>query len=114
MTGSENYLEKPVEEDIDPNIKGSISPGCWQVFIDIAQRCLKHEPDERPTMHEVDLRLQHALLLQEQADISNPLGDYIIMSKTIINPHENIIKKVETDSYCMPENISDLEDTLRG
>nr|KYP35439.1 Receptor-like protein kinase ANXUR2 [Cajanus cajan] len=85
MTSSGNYLEKPVEEDIDPNIKGQIATKCWQVFIDITQRCLKHEADERPTMGEVDLELGHALLLQEQADISNTDGEYILLSKTIIN-----------------------------
>ena len=40
------FLEKPVEEEIDPNIKGKIVPDCWQVFIDIMVRCWDYEPDE--------------------------------------------------------------------
>ncbi|KAK7345669.1 hypothetical protein VNO77_16277 [Canavalia gladiata] len=40
-------------------------------FIDIIQICLNCEPDERPTMGEVEVTLEHALLLQELADIRN-------------------------------------------
>ncbi|KAL2329839.1 hypothetical protein Fmac_017420 [Flemingia macrophylla] len=76
-----NYLENPVEEDIDPTIAGRIAPECWQVLIDITKRCLQHEADERPIMGEVDLKLQHALWLQEQADISNTTGEYIFIGR---------------------------------
>ncbi|KAL2329807.1 hypothetical protein Fmac_017388 [Flemingia macrophylla] len=73
-----NYVaEREFMEDhidfnkIDPRIKGKIAPECWQVFIDIALRCLNSEADERPTMGEVKVELEHALSLQEQADITN-------------------------------------------
>ncbi|KHN37923.1 Receptor-like protein kinase ANXUR2 [Glycine soja] len=79
------FLEKPVEEKIDANIKGEIAPECWQVFIDIAHRCVKHEPDERPIIGEVEVELEHALLLQEQADITNTNGEYSLLSKTVID-----------------------------
>ena len=79
-------LEKPVEEKIDPNIKGKIAPECWQVFIDITRKCVKYEAHERPTMGEVEVELEHALSLQEQADITNTIiGEYTLLSKTIIN-----------------------------
>ncbi|KAL2336637.1 hypothetical protein Fmac_011083 [Flemingia macrophylla] len=74
-----------VEENIDENIKGKIAPQCWQVFIDITRRCIKIEPDERPTMGEVEVELEHALSLQEQADISNTDGHYILLSETIVD-----------------------------
>ncbi|KAL2336640.1 hypothetical protein Fmac_011086 [Flemingia macrophylla] len=74
-----------VEENIDENIKGKIAPQCWQVFMDITQRCIKIEPDERPTMGEVEVELEHALSLQEQADISNTDGHYILLSETIVD-----------------------------
>ncbi|BAT83242.1 hypothetical protein LR48_Vigan03g014700 [Vigna angularis] len=81
----EEKFEMPVEEKVDPKIKGKITPESWQVFIDIVQGCLKYEADERPTMGEVEVQLEHALLLQEQADITNIHGDYVLLSKTIIN-----------------------------
>ncbi|XP_014497662.1 receptor-like protein kinase FERONIA [Vigna radiata var. radiata] len=81
----EEVFERPVEEKVDPKIKGKITPESWQVFIDILQGCLKYEVDERPTMGEVELQLEHTLSLQEQADITNIHGDYVLLSKTIIN-----------------------------
>lgn len=80
-----NFLEKPVEENIDPIIRGNIAPECWQVFIDITVRCLKLEPDERPTIGEVEVELEHALSLQEKADFRHTDGHYTLLSKTIIN-----------------------------
>ncbi|KAK7340677.1 hypothetical protein VNO77_21387 [Canavalia gladiata] len=75
----------PVEEIIYPNIKGNTAPECWQVFIDITQRCLKYEPDEQPTMGEVEVQLEHALSLQEQADMRNTNAAYTLFSTTIID-----------------------------
>nr|XP_007139444.1 hypothetical protein PHAVU_008G030000g [Phaseolus vulgaris]ESW11438.1 hypothetical protein PHAVU_008G030000g [Phaseolus vulgaris] len=80
------FLEKPLEENIDLEIKGKIVPECWKVFIDIMQRCVDSEAEERPTMGEVEVQLQYALSLQEQADITNIHHHYILLSKTIINP----------------------------
>ncbi|KHN37936.1 Receptor-like protein kinase ANXUR2 [Glycine soja] len=84
MAAERKRMEKPVEENIDSNIKGKIAPECWQVFTDIMVRCLEYEPDERPAMGEVEVELEHALSLQEQADITNTDGDYTLLSKTII------------------------------
>ncbi|BAT83215.1 hypothetical protein LR48_Vigan03g001000 [Vigna angularis] len=78
--------EKCIEENIDPKIKGEIAPECWQVFIDIALRCINKQPDERPAMGEVEVELELALLLQEQADITNIASDYTLLSKTVIIP----------------------------
>ncbi|KAL9297311.1 hypothetical protein ACSQ67_023207 [Phaseolus vulgaris] len=80
------FLEKPLEEKVDASIKGKIAPKCWEVFIDITKRCVMYEPDERPTMGEVEVQLEHALSLQEQADITNTNGDYILFSTTVIHP----------------------------
>lgn len=75
----------PVEENIDPNLKGKIAPECWEVFIDITERCLKFDPDERPAMGEVEVQLELALSLQEEADMRNSCDDYTLLSMTIIN-----------------------------
>ncbi|QCE12738.1 interleukin-1 receptor-associated kinase 4 [Vigna unguiculata] len=82
----EQLLGKCVEENIDPKIKGEIAAECWQVFIDIALRCIKNEADERPAMGEVEVELERALLLQQQADLTNIDMNYTLLSKTIIIP----------------------------
>ncbi|ESW11439.1 hypothetical protein PHAVU_008G030100 [Phaseolus vulgaris] len=86
----EEFLEKPVEENIDLEIKGKIVPECWKVFIDIMQRCVDYEAEERPTMGEVEVQLEYALSLQEQADITNIHHHYILLSKTSTNLLLNI------------------------
>ncbi|KAL2329809.1 hypothetical protein Fmac_017390 [Flemingia macrophylla] len=91
MSEREEFMEKPIEENIDPNIRGRIAPECWLVFIDIILRCVKYEADERPTMGEVEVELEHALTLQEQADITNIDCKYTLLSKFIINLKRNRI-----------------------
>ncbi|KAL9297323.1 hypothetical protein ACSQ67_023219 [Phaseolus vulgaris] len=86
LAAGEPLEKKSVEENIDPKIKGKIAPECWQVFIDIILRCLQNEPDERPTMGEVEVELEHALLLQDQADVTNINSDYTLLSETFIIP----------------------------
>ncbi|XP_047167526.1 receptor-like protein kinase FERONIA [Vigna umbellata] len=83
---SQELMGKSIEENIDLKIKGKIAPECWQVFIDIALKCIEDEPDERPEMGEVEVELELALLLQEQADVTNINSYYTLSSKTIINP----------------------------
>ena len=87
----------PVEDTIDPNIKRNISPECWRVFVDILVRCVQFDPDERPTMGEVEVELEHALSLQEQADIRNTNGHYTLLSKTIINPFSSRANMWDTE-----------------
>ncbi|KAK7295513.1 hypothetical protein RJT34_18422 [Clitoria ternatea] len=82
----EKRQRHPVEENIDPNIKGMIAAACWEVFLDITERCLKFDPNERPAMGEVELQLELAMSLQEEADNRN-IGDdyYTLVSTTIIH-----------------------------
>lgn len=75
----------PVEEIIEKSLIGKIAPACWEVFIDIAERCLKQEPNERPAMGEVEMELEYALTLQEEADASKASGDYVLLSSTIFD-----------------------------
>ncbi|MED6132839.1 hypothetical protein PIB30_022623 [Stylosanthes scabra] len=85
------FLQRfPIEEIIDPTLRGKIAPECWEVFMDVTERCLKLEPDDRPTMGEVEVLLEHALLLQAQADIKKNNVCYSLSSTTIINLGEVI------------------------
>ncbi|QHO14427.1 Receptor-like protein kinase [Arachis hypogaea] len=75
-----------LEETIDPILKGKIAPECCQVFTSVMQRCLQHEPDERPTMGEVEILLENALSLLEQADITTTnAAHYTLLSTTCLS-----------------------------
>ncbi|CAJ1834770.1 unnamed protein product [Sphenostylis stenocarpa] len=58
---TERGFLKPIEEMIDPNIKGKIAPECWEVFVGIMVRCLEYEQNERPAIGEAEVELEHAL-----------------------------------------------------
>ncbi|XP_024626313.1 probable receptor-like protein kinase At5g38990 isoform X2 [Medicago truncatula] len=64
------FLERfPADEIIDPILTRLISPECLAVFVNIMKRCLnREEPNERPSMGEVEVELEHALALQEEAE----------------------------------------------
>ncbi|XP_057436133.1 receptor-like protein kinase ANXUR2 [Lotus japonicus] len=64
-------------KDIDPALIGIIAPECFTVYIDIIDMCLKEDPNERPTMGEVELQLEHALALQHEADNANDTSSII-------------------------------------
>nr|AAR13311.1 serine-threonine kinase [Phaseolus vulgaris] len=98
-------LENPVEERIDPIIKGKIAPDCWQVFVDMMVTCLKYEPDERPTIGEVEVQLEHALSMQEQADITNSNSEYTLLSKTIISLGSEEILTLEENPILNPNTL---------
>ncbi|KAJ1406523.1 Serine-threonine/tyrosine-protein kinase, catalytic domain [Sesbania bispinosa] len=70
------------EEIIDPTLTGKIALECWEVFIDIIDGCLNEEPNERPTMGEVEVELERALTLQLEADARNTGGDHYSLSST--------------------------------
>ena len=103
-------LEKPVEEKIDPNIKGKIAPECWQVFIDIIRKCVKYEAHERPTMGEVEVELEHALSLQEQADITNNINQQWVKLEADERPTMGEVK-VELEHALSLQALADRVNT---
>ncbi|KAI8011823.1 Receptor-like protein kinase FERONIA [Camellia lanceoleosa] len=54
-----------IDQNIDPNLIGKISPECLKEFVNIALRCLLDQADRRPSIDNVVRSLQSALLLQE-------------------------------------------------
>ncbi|XP_057436144.1 probable receptor-like protein kinase At5g38990 [Lotus japonicus] len=74
---TDHIMLKLQAEEIDPALVGNIAPECYAVYIDIIDRCLKHEPDERPTMGEVEVLLEHALTLQLVEDARDTSDDYL-------------------------------------
>ncbi|XP_047963122.1 receptor-like protein kinase FERONIA [Salvia hispanica] len=57
-----------VDRLIDPNLMEQISPACLKVFVGIAGRCLHIQPQGRPSIADVVVGLELALLLQHTKD----------------------------------------------
>ncbi|XP_059624215.1 receptor-like protein kinase FERONIA [Cornus florida] len=54
---------------VDPSVMEQISPHCLRRFVEIANKCLHDQPNERPTMAEIVVRLHSIILeLQGRAD----------------------------------------------
>ncbi|XP_045796059.1 receptor-like protein kinase ANXUR1 isoform X1 [Trifolium pratense] len=65
----DNFWDKFLDaEIIDPILMRLIALPCLEVYMDIAKRCLKSDPNERPAMGEVEVELEHALALQEEEE----------------------------------------------
>lgn len=62
--------ERRLDQLVSSHIREQISPKCLKEFAQIADRCLKSNRKERPTMAEVVVALQLSLTLQEQFDRS--------------------------------------------
>ncbi|GLU10919.1 hypothetical protein SLE2022_276960 [Rubroshorea leprosula] len=58
-----------VHDIIDPFLKGKIAPVCLIEYVEIALNCVYLNPNERPSMGEVEATLELALELQEKADL---------------------------------------------
>ncbi|KAJ1435361.1 Serine-threonine/tyrosine-protein kinase, catalytic domain [Sesbania bispinosa] len=65
------YIKRRLRaEDIDRILAGTIASECLEVYVDIIDSCLKDEPNDRPTMGEVEVELERTLTLQLEADAS--------------------------------------------
>ncbi|GKV51609.1 hypothetical protein SLEP1_g58244 [Rubroshorea leprosula] len=69
-----------IHDIIDPYLKGKLAPACLIEFVEIALSCVHPKASERPSIGEVEVKLELALELQEKADlvmkVVNPQGGY--------------------------------------
>ncbi|XP_028799430.1 receptor-like protein kinase ANXUR2 [Neltuma alba] len=64
-----NSVETGLAEEIfDQGLMGEVAAECWKLYMDITESCMSEDPDERPDMGEVEVLLERALQLQEEAD----------------------------------------------
>ncbi|KAI9112912.1 hypothetical protein K1719_016026 [Acacia pycnantha] len=57
-----------IHETVDPFLKESIAPESLKAYSDMALKCVEDEPNERPSMSEVEWGLEFALNLQESLE----------------------------------------------
>ncbi|XP_044500553.1 receptor-like protein kinase ANXUR1 [Mangifera indica] len=62
-----------LEDIIDPELKGKITPECYNKFVDTAQKCLSENGYQRPSMGDVLWNLEFALQLQENPDAASTI-----------------------------------------
>ncbi|XP_059650050.1 receptor-like protein kinase FERONIA [Cornus florida] len=68
---------------VDPSVKEQISPHCLRRFVEIANKCLNDQPNERPTMAEIVARLNLITLeLQRRAADSDKEQEVIDVGGT--------------------------------
>ncbi|PIN10920.1 Serine/threonine protein kinase [Handroanthus impetiginosus] len=64
-----DYIRKgEVDQIIASNLRDEISSDSLKTFVGVAERCLCHEPKNRPTMSQVVLQLESALEQQENKE----------------------------------------------
>ncbi len=66
--------EGTINQIIDPYLTGKIAPQCFKIYMDIATSCVRTNGTQRPTIGEVEVGLEHALELQESADMDPGIG----------------------------------------
>uniref|UniRef100_A0A2N9GPD9 Protein kinase domain-containing protein n=1 Tax=Fagus sylvatica TaxID=28930 RepID=A0A2N9GPD9_FAGSY len=68
------YWTRKCIREIDPYLTGKIAPECFKIYMDIATSCLRRKGTQRPTICEVEVGLEHALQMQESADLDPGIG----------------------------------------
>ncbi len=66
--------ERTINQVIDPYLTGKVAPECFNIYMDIATSCLRRKGTQRPTICEVEVGLEHALQMQESADLDPGIG----------------------------------------
>ncbi|GKV51055.1 hypothetical protein SLEP1_g57731 [Rubroshorea leprosula] len=111
-----------VHDMIDSFLKGKIAPACLIEYVEIALNCVHLNPNERPSMGEVEVTLELALKLQEKADLvikaDNPHAGYSYDDVSFRVSVEEI-QNWQSYSYCYggdsdAGSASDVEMVFEG
>ncbi|XP_057769747.1 receptor-like protein kinase FERONIA isoform X2 [Salvia miltiorrhiza] len=69
MWAQDKNSKGEVDQIVDLNLRDEISPDSLKIFVELAERCLEDEPNNRPTMSQVVQQLELALEQQESKRI---------------------------------------------
>ncbi|KAH6791934.1 hypothetical protein C2S52_002411 [Perilla frutescens var. hirtella] len=86
-----------VDQIVDLSLRDEISPNSLKTFVDVADRCLEDDPNNRPTMSQVVLQLELALQQQESKQI--------LVSSDVPSSYEETGQSVDTEQ----SSVSDIE-----
>lgn len=71
MWAQERIRNGRVDQIVDSDLRGEISEDSLNTFVEVAKRCLRHEPKERLTMSRVVAQLECALEQQERKGLTH-------------------------------------------
>ncbi|KAL8158164.1 hypothetical protein AgCh_002743 [Apium graveolens] len=99
---------------IDPRIKGLAFHGSLDEFVKIALKCLENGPKDRPTMGEVVVCLESALVVQEQSMAHTLVdgSDVNLNQERMELSLENYMQKQKSKNYGSVANGGYLDATL--
>ncbi|XVF20893.1 hypothetical protein REPUB_Repub12eG0042800 [Reevesia pubescens] len=76
-----------LEQIVDPNLVGDISPLCLKKFSELAERCIRDEKIDRPMMNDVVWGSEFAQQIQEATERNMNRGnDYVITNSSQTSP----------------------------
>nr|GMC57060.1 receptor-like protein kinase FERONIA [Ipomoea batatas] len=95
-----------IDQMFERCLVGQMSPACWKVFVEIAGRCLRREPRQRPDMADVVKNLELAVALQQKAELAlngkTSASINFLKNKERINPKVYCVWNIEN---CKPFTI---------
>ncbi|XP_048128849.1 receptor-like protein kinase THESEUS 1 [Rhodamnia argentea] len=80
-----------IEQIVDPVLAGQINPNSLRKYREVAEKCLREEDQERPSMGDVLWDLDYALQLQQTAVKRGMYDDSTTDGSSILN-HSNVRK----------------------
>ncbi|XVF71277.1 hypothetical protein PTKIN_Ptkin12aG0024100 [Pterospermum kingtungense] len=99
-----SIVEGNIYNIIDPYLKGRIAPESLEIFVDIAYSCTHPEGNTRPDMGEVEMMLEHALELQEEAD-----SDMVHLASNGESIYEEVLSCAFVPEYGSTGDSSSVE-----
>ncbi|GJY88063.1 protein kinase, ATP binding site-containing protein, partial [Tanacetum coccineum] len=98
------YDNRP-EQLIDPFLRDHIDRRSFQMFIDIAYRCISFNLKDRPTMDEVAKTLMEALDIHVSAKFADPEVDSLVRSAATVMTEATTVATVAT-TVAIPADFS--------
>lgn len=110
----ERVKERRLDQIVCSQISGQISPKCLKEFAQIADRCLRSSRKDRPTMAEVVVALQLAMVLQQQfitsTQLAGAMGFTNIMQKYLVFGTKN--NSADSDPKTSRDDNGDFEQLM--